>query len=450
MAFASLIGTTIEWYDFFIFGTAAALIFTEVFFPSFDPVTGTLAAFASFSVGFIARPFGGAVFAHYGDKIGRKPMLVYSLLLMGAATVLMGLLPSYAAIGIWAPILLVALRFAQGFGVGGEWGGAALMAVEHAPQHRRGFYGAWPQVGVPAGLVLGTGTYAVLSATLTDEQFLEWGWRVPFLASAVLIAVGMWIRLAVAESPIFQETLDAKSAAKMPVLDALKTYPKEIALAAGSFVATNATFYVGSVWLVSYATTALGYDRTTILNTNAALSLSDVPMLLAFGLLSDYIGRRTMFLTGMAVLALFAVPYFMLVSTGNIWLFMLGGLIVQACRCAVYGPQSAYFAEQFSTRMRYSGCSLAYQLAAILGGLAPLICTALVAITGSLYSVAAFVIVIAMVSFACSYLMTETLRWDSEERHPISIIKRGSRWPSNSRRKWRCPRWVISGHCTAH
>ena len=263
---------------------------------------------------------------------------------------------------------------------------------------------------MPAGLVLGTGTYAVLSATLTDEQFLEWGWRVPFLASAVLIAVGMWIRLAVAESPIFQETLDAKSAAKMPVLDALKTYPKEIALAAGSFVATNATFYVGSVWLVSYATTALGYDRTTILNTNAALSLSDVPMLLAFGLLSDYIGRRTMFLTGMAVLALFAVPYFMLVSTGNIWLFMLGGLIVQACRCAVYGPQSAYFAEQFSTRMRYSGCSLAYQLAAILGGLAPLICTALVAITGSLYSVAAFVIVIAMVSFACSYLMTETLR----------------------------------------
>ena len=258
VAFASLIGTTIEWYDFFIFGTAAALIFNEVFFPSFDPVTGTLAAFASFSVGFIARPFGGAVFAHYGDKIGRKPMLVYSLLLMGAATVLMGLLPGYASIGIWAPILLVVLRFAQGFGVGGEWGGAALMAVEHAPEHRRGFYGAWPQVGVPAGLVLGTGTYAVLSATLSDEQFLEWGWRVPFLASALLIAVGMWIRLAVAESPIFQKTLDAKSAAKMPVLDALKTYPKEIALAAGSFVATNATFYVGSVWLISYATTDAG------------------------------------------------------------------------------------------------------------------------------------------------------------------------------------------------
>ena len=350
-------------------------------------------------------------------------MLVYSLLLMGAATVLMGLLPSYASIGIWAPVLLVLLRLAQGFGVGGEWGGAALMAVEHAPDHRRGFYGAWPQVGVPVGLVLGTGSYALLSATLTDEPFLEWGWRVPFLASALLIAVGMWIRLTVAESPIFQQTLDAKSAAKMPVLEALKTYPKEIALAAGSFLATHATFYVGSVWLISYATTELEYNRTTILNANAALSLSDIPMMLALGLLSDYIGRRKLFLTGMAVLALFTVPYFMLVSTGNIWLFMLGGLIVQACRCAVYGPMSAYFAEQFSTRMRYSGSSLAYQFAAILGGMAPLICTALVAATGSVYSVAAFVIVIAMVSFACSYLMTETLRTglrDDEPTHPAA------------------------------
>ncbi|MGH6825007.1 MFS transporter [Methyloceanibacter sp.] len=410
VAFASLIGTTIEWYDFFIFGTAAALVFNEVFFPSFDPVTGTLAAFAFFSVGFIARPVGGAVFAHYGDKIGRKPMLVYSLLLMGAATVLMGLLPGYATIGIVAPVLLVTLRFAQGFGVGGEWGGAALMAVEHAPEHRRGFYGAWPQVGVPAGIVLGTGTYALLSATLSDEQFLDWGWRVPFLASALLIAVGMWIRLTVAESPIFQETLDAKAAAKMPVLEALETYPKEIALAAGSFVATHATFYIVSVWLISYATTKLGYDRTAILTANASLSLSDIPMILAFGLLSDHVGRRKLFLAGMAVLALIAIPYFMLVSTGNIWLFLLGGLGVQACRSAVYGPQSAYFAEQFSTRMRYSGSSLAYQFAAIFGGMSPLICTALVAMTRSLYSVAVFVIVIALISFACSYLMTETLR----------------------------------------
>ena len=230
--------------------------------------------------------------------------------------------------------------------------------------------------------------------------------------------------------PIFQQTLDAKSTARMPVLDALKTYPKKIGLAAGSFVATHATFYVGSVWLISYATTNLGYDRTTILNATAALSLSDVPMLLAFGLLSDYISRRTMFLTGMAVLALFAVPYFMLVSTSNIWLFLLGGLVVQACLSAVYGPQSAYFAEQFSTRLRYSGSSLAYQFAAIVGGMAPLICTALIALTGSLYSVAAFVIVIAMVSFACSYLMAETLRTGLRNDEPVPVDRGHSELPT--------------------
>jgi MFS transporter, MHS family, shikimate and dehydroshikimate transport protein len=410
VAFASLVGTTIEWYDFFIFGTAAALVFNEVFFPAVDPFTGTLAAFGSFAVGFIARPFGGALFAHFGDRMGRKPMLVWSLLLMGSATLLMGVLPGYATIGIWAPILLVILRFAQGLGVGGEWGGAALMAVEHAPDHRRGFYGSWPQVGVPCGLLLGTATFAVLSATLSDEAFRAWGWRVPFLLSAVLIAVGLWIRLTVSESPVFRETLDAKSAARMPVFEALRTYPKEIALAAGSFVATHSTFYVGSVWLIAYATTELGYERTAILGANAALSASDIPMILAFGLLSDYVGRRRMYLTGMAVLALFAVPYFALVGTGNIWLFLLGGLIVQACRSAIYGPQSAYFAEQFSTRLRYSGSSLAYQLAAILGGFAPLICTALVGATGSLYAVAGYVIVLALISLACSYFMAETLR----------------------------------------
>ncbi|ANY08705.1 MFS transporter [Pseudonocardia sp. HH130630-07] len=410
VAAASLVGTTIEWYDFFIFGTAAALVFGQVFFPSVDPLTGTLSAFGAFAVGFIARPVGGAVFAHFGDRIGRKPMLVYSLLLMGAATVGMGLLPGYDTLGIWAPILLVTLRFLQGFGVGGEWGGAALMAVEHAPAHRRGFYGSWPQVGVPLGLVLGTATFAVLSAVLTDEQFLAWGWRVPFLASIALIGVGMWIRLGVHESPVFQDTMDAKAANRMPVVEALRTYPKEILLAAGSFLSTNSTFYVGSVWLVTYATTELAYERTTILTANAFLSLSDIPMIVLFGLLSDRFGRRPLFLAGMGMLALFAVPYFWLVSTSNVWLFVLGGLVVQACRSAVYGPQSAFFAEQFSTRMRYSGASLSYQIASILGGVAPLLCTALVAWTGSLYAVAGYVAVISLVSMGCSYLMTETLR----------------------------------------
>jgi metabolite-proton symporter len=410
VAFASLVGTTIEWYDFFLFGTASALVFNKIFFPAFDPLTGTLAAFGTFAVGFIARPFGGALFAHFGDRLGRKPMLVYSLLLMGVATVAMGLLPGYDTIGVWAPLLLVLLRFAQGFGVGGEWGGAALMAVEHAPGHRRGYYGSWPQVGVPLGLVLGTASFAVLSALLTDEQFAAWGWRIPFLASVVLIGVGMWIRLGLHESPVFRQGLEERAAARMPVLDAIRTYPKEILLAAGSFLATNSTFYVGSVWLVAYATTELTYERTEVLTANAFLSLSDIPMILAFGLLSDRLGRRPLFLAGMGLLALVAVPYFWLVGTGNIWLFILGGLVVQACRSAVYGPQSAFFAEQFSTRMRYSGSSLAYQLASILGGLAPLTCTALVAATGSLDAVAGFVAAIALISLLCSYLMSETLR----------------------------------------
>lgn len=412
VAAASLVGTTIEWFDFFIYGTAAALVFNKVFFPSVDPALGTVAALGTFAAGFVARPLGGAFFAHFGDRVGRKPMLVYSLLLMGAATVGIGLLPGYATLGVAAPVLLVLLRFCQGFGVGGEWGGAALMAVENAPDHRRGFYGSWPQVGVPLGLVLGTGSFLVLDLTVAEADFQSWGWRIPFLASAVLIGVGMWIRLTVAESPVFRADQERRQVTRMPVLDVLRRYPKVILLAAGSFLATNATFYVSSVWLVSYATTELGYERSTILGANTFLSAADIPMILLLGLLSDRVGRRPLFLAGMAVLAVAAVPYFLLVGTGNVWLFILGGLVVQACRSAVYGPQSAYFAEQFPTHLRYSGASLAYQLASILGGIAPAICGLLVLWTGSLLSVAAYVVAMALVSLACSWAMSETLRRD--------------------------------------
>ncbi|MDL5154842.1 MFS transporter [Actinomycetospora termitidis] len=412
VAAASLVGTTIEWFDFFIYGTAAALVFNKVFFPSFDPALGTIAALGTFASGFVARPIGGALFAHFGDRVGRKPMLVYSLLLMGAATVCIGLLPGYATIGVGAPVLLVLLRFCQGLGVGGEWGGAALMAVENAPDHRRGFYGSWPQVGVPLGLVLGTGSFLVLDLTVSESAFLAWGWRIPFLASALLIAVGMWIRLTVAESPVFTADAERREASRLPVLEVLREHPRIIFLAAGSFLATNATFYVSSVWLVSYATTELGYERSTILGANTFLSASDIPMILLLGLLSDRVGRRPLFLVGMAVLAITAVPYFLLVGSGNIGLFILGGLVVQACRSAVYGPQSAYFAEQFPTHLRYSGASLAYQLASILGGVAPAVCGLLVLWTGSLMSVAAYVAAMALVSLACSWAMTETLRRD--------------------------------------
>lgn len=412
VAAASLVGTTIEWFDFFIYGTAAALVFNKVFFPSIDPALGTIAALGTFASGFVARPIGGALFAHFGDRVGRKPMLVYSLLLMGAATVCIGLLPGYATIGVLAPVLLVVLRFCQGLGVGGEWGGAALMAVENAPDHRRGFYGSWPQVGVPLGLVLGTGSFLVLDLTVSEAAFQSWGWRIPFLASALLILVGMWIRLTVAESPVFRAEAERREASRLPVLEVLREHPRIIFLAAGSFLATNATFYVSSVWLVSYATTELGYERSTILGANTLLSASDIPMILLLGLLSDRVGRRPLFLVGMAVLAIAAVPYFLLVGTGNIVLFVLGGLVVQACRSAVYGPQSAYFAEQFPTHLRYSGASLAYQFASILGGIAPAVCGLLVLWTGSLMSVAAYVAAMALVSLACSWAMTETLRRD--------------------------------------
>ena len=392
VALASLIGTTIEWYDFFIYGTAAALVFNQLFFPEFDPVVGTVAAFATFAVGFLARPIGGVLFAHFGDKLGRKPMLIASLMLMGVATLLMGLLPTYDTIGVWAPALLTLLRFAQGIGVGGEWGGAALMAVEHAPKGRRGFYGSWPQVGVPAGLLLGTLTFTAISAGMPEPAFLAWGWRIPFLCSALLIVVGFAIRLKISESPVFQEAMAHKEqerAERMPVVEVLRRHPRTILLAAGSFLATNATFYVGSTWMVSYTTKTLDYDRTTILSANALLAAIDIPLMMAFGMLSDRLGRRVMSLGGMAVLALFAVPWIMLVDTGVIGLFLLAGLLVQACRTAVYGPQSAFFSELFSTRLRYSGATLAYQLAAILGGgIAPMICTALYATTGTSMSIA--------------------------------------------------------------
>lgn len=415
VAFASFIGTTIEWYDFFIYGTAAALVFNQLFFPNFAPLTGTLAAFATFSVGFLARPLGGVIFAHFGDKIGRKPMLIWSILLMGAATLLIGLLPGFSTLGLWAPILLVVLRFMQGVGVGGEWGGAVLMSVEHAPDNRRGFYGSWPQVGVPAGLLIGTAIFAIVSANVTDAQFLAWGWRLPFLFSVVLIILGLFIRLRVSESPVFEEEMRKKEEKEeevgLPVLEAIKTYPKTMGLATGSFIGTHATFYIGSVWMISYAVDQIGYERTAVLSANALLSASDLVMIIGFGALSDYTGRRPLFLAGMGILALFAFPYFWLVNTNVITLFILGGLVVQACRSSVYGPLAAYFAELFSTSMRYSGASVSYQVASILGGgFAPTIATALFAWTGSYVGVAIYIIAVALISLVSTYFLTETFR----------------------------------------
>ncbi|MEW6637343.1 MAG: MFS transporter [Actinomycetota bacterium] len=413
VALASFIGTAIEWYDYFLYGTAAALVFGALFFPESDPLIGTLLAFATFGVGFFARPVGGIIFGHFGDKVGRKAMLVTTLLIMGIATFLIGLLPTYQTIGVWAPILLVTMRILQGFGVGGEWGGAVLMAVEHSPRGRRGFYGSWPQMGVPAGLLLGTGIL-YLFALLPEEQFLSWGWRVPFLFSIVLVGVGLYIRLAIEESPAFRRVQQTNTTARMPIIDVLRTYPKAVLIAMGLRVAENGSFYVFSVFVLAYATEQLGLANTTVLigvMIAAAFQLFALPV---YAALSDRIGRRPVYLGGAVFSLLFAFPFFWIVNTGVavlVWLAIVLSLAVG--HAAMYGPQAAFFSELFGTRVRYSGASLGYQLASVFaGGLSPFIATALLAWSGSYWPVAVYLGFMALITIVAVLVATETFSED--------------------------------------
>ena len=417
--FSSFIGTTIEWYDFFLYGTAAALVFNQLFFPSFEPLAGTLAAFGTYAVGFAARPIGGVVFGHYGDKIGRKAMLVLALLIMGVATFLMGVLPTYNSVGIWAPILLVALRFIQGIGVGGEWGGAVLMAVEHSPQGRRGYYGSWPQMGVPAGLLLANLVFFASSSYIPEEQFLAWGWRIPFLVSIVLVGVGLFIRLRLLETPAFQQVQESGTEAPMPIIDVLRTYPKNVLLAMGMRIAENGTFYVLTVFVLAYVAGQLGLDQNTGLIgvlIAAALGLFTIPL---FGMLSDKIGRRRVYLIGAVFSLVFAFPFFWMLNTGSsvlIWLAIVLG--VNIGHDAMYGPQAAFFSELFGTRVRYSGASLGYQLASVLaGGLSPLIATALLGYYGW-PAVALYTAGMAVITVVATYLAAETFQGDIFEDQP--------------------------------
>ncbi|MEV6301891.1 MFS transporter [Actinoplanes sp. NPDC051861] len=377
VVFASLVGTAVEWYDFFLYGSAAALVFGTLFFPSSDPVTGTLLAFGTYALGFVARPLGGVVFGHFGDRVGRKRMLVVSLMLMGLATVAIGLLPTYATIGVAAPILLLTCRLLQGFAVGGEWGGAVLMAAEHGDDARRGFWSSWPQAGVALGNLLATGVLWLLALFQPDEQFEAWGWRIPFLLSAVLVLVGLWVRLTIEESPVFQQA-HAQLAGRnhQPLLEVVRRYPREILLAMGMRLAENISYYLITVISITYLTTFAGTsaDKSMILTALLIGSAVQFFVIPAVGALSDRIGRRPLYLTGAAGVALWSYVFFGLVgsrSEGRIILAVVAGLILHSL---MYAPQAAFFSELFGTSVRYTGASVGYQLASILAGaLAPII-----------------------------------------------------------------------------
>ena len=413
---ASFIGTTIEWYDYFIFATAAALFFPQVFFPGFGDTTGTILSYTTFAVGFVARPLGGVVFGHYGDKIGRKTMLVATLLIMGAATFLVGVLPGYEAIGIAAPILLVLLRVLQGIGLGGEWGGAVLMAVEHSPDDRRGLNGSWPQMGVPAGLVLGTGVFAAVSTVAGD---VAWSWRVPFLLSAILIAVGLFIRLSIYESPAFSRVRESGTEARMPIVDVLRTYPKNVILGVGSRIGIDAAFYIIAVYTLTHVTENLGLAQGVGLAAITIAALLEIFTIPAFASLSDRIGRRPLLIGGAAFMGVWTFALFALLNTRSTVLIIVAVVVGLAVgHAAVYGTQASFYAELFGTRVRYSGASFSYQISGIFGGaLAPIIAATLFPIGGtSLISI--YVAALCTLSVLCYFLAEETSQKDIYEDEP--------------------------------
>ncbi|GLY70600.1 MFS transporter [Amycolatopsis taiwanensis] len=411
VALGSFIGTTIEWYDFFLYGSAAALVFGPLFFPSVSPALGLIAAFSTYAVGFLARPLGALVGGHVGDRIGRKAMLVASLLIAGGATALVGVLPTYAGIGVGAPLLLVLLRLAQGFGVGGEWGGAALVSVESAPARRRGFYGSFTQIGVSAGMLMAAGAFTLGQTMLTREQFLSWGWRVPFLASGLLVIVGLLIRVKMSEPESFTRMKQDNKLPERPLVEVMRTQRRPVWLTTGMRLSQNALYYLYTTFGIAYI--ARSADDTVGLRAvlvASAISLATVP---AWAWLSDRWGRRPLYLFGTVASAMFIAPFFLLADTGNPVLITLGMVAgINLFHDAMYGPQAAFFAELFPTNVRYSGASMGYQFGSVLsGGLAPLIASSLLAAGGGKpWLVVGYCLVLSVITGVCAYLAPETFR----------------------------------------
>ncbi len=407
---SSLIGTTIEWYDFFLYGSAAALVFNKLFFPSFDPLVGTLLAFATYAVGFVARPLGGIVFGHFGDRIGRKKLLMWSLIAMGLATVLIGLLPSYGSVGVWAPIGLIVLRVVQGFAVGGQWGGAVLMAAEHGDAKRRGYWASWPQAGVPMGSLLSAGILALMAGMQSEADFLAWGWRVPFLLSAVLVVTGWYIRNRVAESPMFEVEIEAAEAPpSAPVMEVFRERRRGVLIGAGLRVGENIVYYVLTVFSLTFLVDVAAQSRSLALDAlliGAAIQFISIPLL---AILSDRIGRRPVYAFGAFGSAIFIFLFFPMLASGNDGQIILAIVIGLVLHASMYAPQAAFITELFPTRIRYSGVSIAYQLTAIFAGsLAPIIALWLYKDLHSSVPVSIYVAVACGISGISALLARET------------------------------------------